>query len=195
MSRFIVAVAAAFLMFAPAANAFTIGEDGLHKEEWFSETFKDVAEDIETASAAGKRLAIVVEQRGCIYCRKMHEELLSDPEVADYIKANFMVVQYNMFGDVEVTDLDGEELTEKTAARKWGYVFTPTIVFLPELAPEGVTVAEAAVATMPGAFGKWTFLNMFRWVREKGYEGEEHFQKYHARRINELREAGRLDAQ
>lgn len=195
MSRFIVAVVAAFLMFAPAANAFTIGEDGLHKEEWFSETFKDVAEDIETASAAGKRLAIVVEQRGCIYCRKMHEELLSDPEVADYIKANFMVVQYNMFGDVEVTDLDGEELTEKTAARKWGYVFTPTIVFLPELAPEGVTVAEAAVATMPGAFGKWTFLNMFRWVREKGYEGEEHFQKYHARRINELREAGRLDAQ
>ena len=189
MIRFIVAVAAAFLMFAPAANAFTIGEDGLHKEEWFSETFKDVAEDIETASAAGKRLAIVVEQRGCIYCRKMHEELLSDPEVADYIKANFMVVQYNMFGDVEVTDLDGEELTEKTAARKWGYVFTPTIVFLPELAPEGVTVAEAAVATMPGAFGKWTFLNMFRWVREKGYEGEEHFQKYHARRINELREA------
>lgn len=195
MIRFIVAVAAAFLMFAPAANAFTVGEDGLHKEEWFSETFKDVAEDIETASAAGKRLAIVVEQRGCIYCRKMHEELLSDPEVADYIKANFMVVQYNMFGDVEVTDLDGEELTEKTAARKWGYVFTPTIVFLPELAPEGVTVAEAAVATMPGAFGKWTFLNMFRWVREKGYEGEEHFQKYHARRINELREAGRLDAQ
>ncbi|MBZ0162537.1 MAG: thioredoxin family protein [Notoacmeibacter sp.] len=195
MIRFTVVVAAAFLIFAPAANAFTIGEDGLHKQEWFSETFKDVAEDIETASAAGKRLAIVVEQRGCIYCRKMHEELLTDPEVADYIKANFMVVQYNMFGDVEVTDLDGEELTEKTATRKWGFVFTPTIVFLPEEAPEGVTVAEAAVAIMPGAFGKWTFLDMFRWVREKGYEGEEHFQKYHARRINERRAAGQPDAQ
>lgn len=195
MIRFTVVVAAAFLIFAPAANAFTIGEDGLHKQEWFSETFKDVAEDIETASAAGKRLAIVVEQRGCIYCRKMHEELLTDPEVADYIKANFMVVQYNMFGDVEVTDLDGEELTEKTATRKWGFVFTPTIVFLPEEAPEGVTVAEAAVAIMPGAFGKWTFLDMFHWVREKGYEGEEHFQKYHARRINERRAAGQPDAQ
>ena len=47
-------------------------------------------------------------------------------------------------------------------------------------------------AVMPGAFGKWTFLNMFKWVREKGYEGEEHFQKYHARIINELREQGRL---
>jgi hypothetical protein len=59
--------------------------------------------------------------------------------------------------------------------------------------PEGKTAAEAAVATMPGAFGKRTFLNMFKWVDEKGYEGEEHFQKYHARIINELRAEGRLE--
>jgi thioredoxin-related protein len=183
------------LFAAVPLQAATIGEDGLHKQEWFALTFKDVAEDIEAAAEEGKRLVIIFEQRGCIYCRKMHEELLTDPEIADYIKANFKVVQYNMFGDEEVTDLDGEVLTEKTAARKWGYVFTPTIVFLPEEAPEGMTAAQAAVSTMPGAFGKWTFLNMFRWVREKGYEGDEHFQKYHARIINEMRDAGRLDAE
>lgn len=180
--------------FVPSVAA-TVGDDGLHKEDWFAITFRDVAEDIEAAREQGKRLAIIYEQRGCIYCRAMHEEILADPEVADFIKANFMVVQYNMFGDEEVTDLDGETLTEKTAARKWGYVFTPTIVFLPEETPEGQTVSEAAVATMPGAFGKWTFLNMFRWVSEKGYEGDEHFQKYHARIINQLREEGRLDAE
>jgi thioredoxin-related protein len=172
-----------------------IGDDGLHKEDWFTITFRDIAEDIETARAEGKRLAIVFEQRGCIYCRKMHEELLTDPEVRDYIEANYMVVQYNMFGDEEVTDLDGEVLTEKTAARKWGYLFTPTIVFLPEEAPESAPVSEVAVATMPGAFGKWTFLNMFRWVQEKGYESDEHFQIYHARIIQELRAAGHLDAE
>ena len=185
----------AFCLPAPAGWAATMGEDGLHKQEWFSITFRDMKEDVAAAQEEGKRLAIIIEQRGCIYCRAMHEKILSDPEVSDFIKANFKVVQYNMFGDEEVTDLDGEVLTEKTAARKWGYVFTPTIVFLPEEAPEGVSTAEAAVATMPGAFGKWTFLNMFRWVHEKGYEGDEHFQKYHARIINELREAGRLDAE
>ena len=168
-----------------------VGDDGLHKEEWFSITFRDMAEDIAAAKDEGKRLAIIFEQRGCIYCAKMHEELLTDPEVRDFIEANFKVVQYNMFGDEEVTDLDGEVLTEKTAARKWGYVFTPTIVFLPEQAPEGKTVAEAAVATMPGAFGKWTFLHMFEWVAAKGYEGEEHFQKFHARKLDELRAAGK----
>ena len=30
---------------------------------------------------------MVFEQRGCIYCAKMHEDLLSDPEVSDFIKA------------------------------------------------------------------------------------------------------------
>jgi thioredoxin-related protein len=175
------------------ATATEIGEDGLHKETWFSVTFRDMEEDIAAAKEEGKRLAIVFEQRGCIYCANMHEKLLSDPEVRDFIEANFKVVQYNMFGDEEVTDLDGETLTEKTAARKWGVVFTPTIIFLPEEAPEGKTVADAAVATMPGAFGKWTFLHMFQWVSQKGYETDEHFQKFHARMLEEARAAGRQD--
>lgn len=187
-----IAAVAAPVLFAEAAE---VGEDGLHKEEWFTITFRDIAEDIEAAKADGKRLALTFEQRGCIYCREMHEKILSDPEVRDFIKANYHVVQYNMFGDEEVTDLDGEVLTEKTAARKWGYVFTPTIVFLPEEVPAGVSVRDAAVATMPGAFGKWTFLNMFRWVREKGYERDEHFQAYHARIIQQLRDEGRLDVE
>ena len=192
MKTFLLSVLAALFLAIQPSFAVEVGEDGLHKEDWFTITFRDMADDIAQAKAEDKRLAITYEQRGCIYCREMHEKLLADPEVRDYIRENFMVVQYNMFGDEEVTDLDGESLTEKTAARKWGYVFTPTIVFLPEDAPEGKTVPDVAVATMPGAFGKWTFLHMFQWVREKGYDGDEHFQKYHARKLDELRAAGKL---
>ncbi len=187
------AVFAIILAVAPV-RAAVIGDDGLHKQDWFAVTFRDIAEDIETATADGKRLVLVFEQRGCIYCRRMHEELLSDPEVADFIRANFTVVQYNLFGDEEVTDLDGESLTEKTAARKWGVVFTPTILFMPDSVTADRTAAQAAVAKMPGAFGKWTFRNMFRWVADKGYETDEHFQKYHARVIEDLRKSGRLAA-
>lgn len=185
MSR-ILAIAATLLVFSATSTiASEVGEDGLHKEPWFSVTFRDIAEDIATAKAEGKRLVIIFEQRGCIYCRQMHEKVLADPEVRDYVVKNFMVVQYNMFGDEEVTDLDGSKLTEKTAARKWGYIFTPTVVFLPETAPRGVTVKDAAVATMPGAFGKHTFLDLFHWVREKRYESGEPFQNYHVRMSKE----------
>ncbi|HWK88329.1 MAG TPA: thioredoxin family protein [Xanthobacteraceae bacterium] len=184
LRAFTIFASLALFMLTPG-NAAELGEDGLHKEPWFSVTFRDIAEDIKQASAEGKRLVLVFEQRGCIYCKEMHETVLSDPEVRDYIQKNFVVVQYNMFGDEEVTDLDGSKLTEKTAARKWGLIFTPTIVFLPETAPANKTVRDAAVATMPGAFRKGTFLDLFHWVREKGYESGEPFPNYHVRKSQE----------
>ncbi|MEZ5810347.1 MAG: thioredoxin family protein [Rhizobiaceae bacterium] len=175
------------------ASAVEIGDDGLHKQEWFSITFRDIAEDIEAASGSGKRLVLMFEQRGCIYCKEVHETVLTDPQVRDYIKANYMVVQYNLYGDEEVVDSDGEVLTEKTAARKWGILFTPTMMFMPEAASGGENAKNAAVAIMPGAFHKGTFLDMFTWVREKGYETDEGFQQYHARRIRERQEAGEVN--
>jgi len=172
------------------ALASEVGDDGLHKQAWFATTFRDIKEDMATAKAEGKRLVLIFEQRGCIYCRQVHEKVLTDPEVRDFIKDNYMVVQYNLYGDEEVTDLDGETLTEKTAARKWRVTFTPTIFFMPEETDGKKDVGASTVAVMPGAFRKGTFLDMFQWVDKKGYETEEGFQRYHARRIVERREAG-----
>ncbi|MDC1494606.1 thioredoxin, partial [Planktomarina temperata] len=50
---------------------------------------------------------------------------------------------------------------------------------------DDVTASQAAVANMPGAFGKHTTFNMLNWVVEHGYDGEESFQKYHARKFAE----------
>ena len=96
-----------------------------------------------------------------------------------------MVVQYNLYGDEEVVDLDGETLTEKDAASRWGVVFTPTIIFLEEDPEEGAGVKEATVQTLPGAFGKGTTMDMFTFIRDKVYETDEHFQRYHARMISQ----------
>ena len=185
MKRLMIWLAAAVLAL-PAAAA-ELGDDGLHKTAWMRDTFKSLPDDLAEANAEGKRLVVMVEQRGCIYCTKMHEEVFPRPEIADYITENFFVVQINLHGDLEVTDFDGEVLTEKQAARKWGLLFTPSILFLPEEVPEGQTAAQAAVALMPGAFGPGTTLDMFTWVNEKRYllEDGEDFQRYHARRIQE----------
>ncbi len=179
----------AFLLFfvlAPfAASGAELGDDGLYKAPWLQITFKDMAEDLAEASAQGKRLMILFEQRGCIYCKQLHEEVFPDPDVAAIIEEKFYIVQMNLFGDEEVTDFDGVSLPEKEMARRWGIVFTPTMMFMPDTLPESGTASEVAVATMPGSFGKWTTYNMLRWVAEKGYESGEHFQKYHARMLAE----------
>lgn len=171
-----------------------LGDDGLHKQPWMQDTFKDLREDLAEANAEGKRLVLFFEQRGCVYCTKMHEEVFVDPTVSDYIEENFFVVQLNLHGSTEVTDLDGEALPERDMARKWRVMFTPTIVFLPEEVPEGQSAMDAQIAVMPGAFGRGTTLDMFTWVNEKRYELEdgEDFQRYHARMIQE-RDNGRTD--
>ena len=173
------------LCLAIPVMAADLGDDGLHKAPWMRDTFKDLSEDLADATAEGKRLMILVEQRGCIYCRKMHEEVFVAPEVAKTIDDNFFVIQINMFGDVEVTDFDGTTLSEKDMVKRWGALFTPNIYFFPETVPEGLTAPQAAVANMPGAFSASTTLDLLNWVLEKGYAGDEPFQKYHARKIQE----------
>lgn len=175
---------AVVLSLALPTLAAELGDDGLHKTDWMRDTFKDLREDLAEANAEGKRLALMIEQRGCIYCTQMHEDIYPVAEIDQFIRDTYFVVQINMFGGIEVVDFDGETLTEKDAVKKWGVFFTPTVMFFPEEVADGLNAAQASVVQMPGAFGKSTTLNMYRWVAEKGYEGEESFQKYHARVFN-----------
>lgn len=177
---------AALLLATPVAAE--LGDDGLHKAPWMRETFKDLREDMAEAEAEGKRLMILIEQRGCIYCVKMHTDVFPLPEIEQAINDNFFVVQINMFGDVEVVDFDGTALPEKKMVQRWNALFTPTMMFFPASVadvPEDATAASAAVAVMPGAFGKWTTLNLLTWVAEGGYLTDEPFQRYHARKFAE----------
>jgi thioredoxin-related protein len=171
-----------------------IGDDGLHKEPWMRDTFKDMREDLGEAQSEGKRLVLFFEQRGCVYCTKMHTEVFPREDVSSYIEDNYFVVQLNLHGDTDVTDFDGEILSEKDMARKWGILFTPTIMFIDETVAEDVPASRATVAVMPGAFAAGTTLDMFTWVVEKRYtlDGDEDFQRYHARRIQE-RNNGKTD--
>ena len=175
------------LMLAFGVHAAELCDDGLHKTPWLRDKFKHLREDLEEAQAEGKRLLIMVEQRGCIYCTKMHESVYPDPRITKMIEDNYFVVQINLHGDTEVVDFDGEVLSEKNAARKWGVLFTPTNMFVAEDVAEDATAQQATVAIMPGAFAAGTTLDMFTWVAEKRYEdqSEEDFQRYHARMIQE----------
>lgn len=168
-----------------------LGDDGLHKQNWMRDTFKDLREDLGEANMEGKRLVLMFEQRGCIYCSKMHKDVYSRDNVSNYIDENFFVVQLNLHGDLEVTDFDGEVLSEKAMARKWNILFTPTVLYLPQEVDDSLTAPEASVSFMPGAWSAGTTFDMLTWVKEERYllDNGEDFQRYHARRINERRAA------
>jgi len=179
-------IAAIAVMLTLPVWAANLGDDGLHKAAWMRDTFKDLGEDLEEATAEGKRMLVIIEQRGCIYCTKMHEQIFPIPEIDALLNDQYFVVQINMFGDTEVTDFDGDVLSEKALVSKWGMLFTPTMVFFPEASDGTQSGAQLAVAQIPGAFGRWTTQNLLTWVLEKGYDSDEPFQKYHARKFIEL---------
>jgi thioredoxin-related protein len=148
-----------------------MGDDGLYKQPWFFESFLELPEDLQQTSRDGKRLAILWEQRGCPYCHALHKNNFSDAAVTDYIRANFNVIQLNLWGSREVIDFDGEKLNEKTFARKYRINFTPTLQFFPETVGEmaGKQGEAREVARLPGYFRNFHFVAMFEFVREKLY--------------------------
>ncbi len=156
-----------------------VNDSGLHVQPWFRDTFLDLGEDIAEAKAEGKQLAIIWEQKGCPYCREMHDVNLRIPEVVDYIKEHFFVVQLNLWGDRDVTDVDGEQTTEKKLGRKYRVQFTPTIHFFPANAEAGkVSGRDLEVWRLLGYWKPFHFKHTFQYVHEKGYDTEPNFQRW-----------------
>ncbi|MDV7142929.1 thioredoxin family protein [Tropicimonas sp. TH_r6] len=167
--RILAAVAALFLAVAPGYAE--VGADGLHDAPWIRETSMDLAADLAAANAEGKRLMLIFEQRGCLYCTRMHEKVFSRPKIARYLNENYYVVQINFKGDKPVTDFDGDRRSERQISRKWGILLTPTILFVDTQVPAGGTLSQGVVAVIPGAVSAKQTLDMLEWVRREGYKG------------------------
>jgi thioredoxin-related protein len=156
-----------------AASAQAIlTEDGIYRQPWFLETFLELADDLDGASRQGKRFAVIWELKGCPFCTKTHLVNFATPEIADFIRQRFEILQLNIIGAREVTDFDGEKLPEKQMARKYGVRFTPTFQFFPERI-DGLSTRQPRdreVARHQGYLEPHDFLAMFRFVAERTYE-------------------------
>ena len=147
-------------------------DDGFYREPWFLESFLELADDLAAATANKKRLALMWELRGCPYCRDTHLINFAKPEIASYIRERFEILQLNIIGSREVTDFDGEKLTEKRFAQKYAVRGVPVFQFFPD------TIAglaqkpprEREVARGHGYIEPQPFLDMFRFVADRAYE-------------------------
>ncbi len=71
-----------------------------------------------------------------------------------------------------MTDFDGEKLSEKRLAEKYGIRFTPTFQFFPDRAAGSVAhkPREREVARAQGYLEPKHFIAMFKFVTERAYE-------------------------
>ena len=119
----------------PTADVLEPGmvNPGYHdKPDWFKNSFLDLRDDVAEAKMAGKRVMLYYYQDGCPYCKKLLETNFSLREIETKTQSGFDVIAMNIWGDREVTDLQGQTVTEKEFASQMKVMFTPTLVFLNE---------------------------------------------------------------
>ena len=174
---------------AGGADGLELGDDGLHKQPWFMDSFLELSDDLQTAADSGRGLMVLWEQRGCPYCRELHAVNFARPEISDYIQEHFDVVQLDMFGSREVLDFDGEALEERALAGKWFVNFTPTtqLFHRDNAGATGLSAAESF--RMPGYLKPFHYLSSLEFVAEGHYETQR-FQRYLQDKFAILREQG-----
>ena len=166
---------AAAVAAGPGARAEPVmTEDGYYREPWFIESFLDLSEDLAAAHVHGRHFAVIWELRGCPYCRETHMVNFARPDIAEFVRSKFDILQLNVLGSRKVTDFDGEELTEKQLAAKYAVRFTPTIQFFEGTADllKARAAPQREVIRIPGYLRPDDFLDVFRYVAQKGDSGK-----------------------
>lgn len=172
-----------------AGRAAELGEDGMHKQPWFTDSFLELGDDLATAAEQGRHLMILFEQNGCPYCRELHQVNFARPEIVEMIKANYDVIQLDMFGSREVLDFDGQALEEKALAEKWGVNFTPTTVIFHKGNVGAKDRAAAETFRLPGYLKPFHYLSSLEYVESGAFESEN-FQRFLQGKFEALRAKG-----
>lgn len=130
----------------PAAMGNFYGSVDTEYPAWFKNSFLDLREDLAEANKVHHRVLLLFTQANCPYCHLLVERNLSQRDIEQTLKTRFDVVHLDLWGDREVTGLDGKTDTEKNFAASLKVQFTPTLLFLDE---SGQTVLRLNGYTPP----------------------------------------------
>src|SRR5919197_1087559 len=132
---------------------------GQEPPAWFVESFLDLRDDAAEAAKDGKRVMLYFLQDGCPYCKRLVTVNFADPKIVEKTRRHFVPIALNIWGDREVTWIDGSRMPEKKFAALLKIQFTPTLLFLNEKgAPahriNGYLPPEEFYAALDGGIGR-----------------------------------------
>jgi thioredoxin-related protein len=105
-------------------------QEPLEHPEWFKQSFLDLPADLSEALAADKQgIMIYFGQRRCAYCKLLLEVNFGMDDIVTYTRRNFDVIPIDIWGIDEVTELQGQTLTEREFSVRENTNFTPSLIF------------------------------------------------------------------
>jgi len=144
---------------------------GQETPSWFSESLLHLPDEVAEAATAGKRVMLYFGQDGCPYCKRLMEVNFRQRATVERMQQRFVALALNVWGDREVTWIDGSAISEKQLAARLKVQFTPTLIFLDEkggiaLRLNGYYAPERFNAALDYASGRISRAE-FESVREK----------------------------
>lgn len=125
----VLCLASMLLIAGPAAAQRVASPHAIDIPRWFSNSLLDFKDEIPEAARAGKRVMVYFGQDGCPYCKALMKANFGPGPIADKTRKHFVSIAINIWGDAEVTWIDGSKTTEKALARSLNVQFTPTLLF------------------------------------------------------------------
>lgn len=142
--------------------------------EWFKLSFLDLRDDLEEATVEGKQGVIVYfSHKDCGYCEAMVEiNFGREVDIVQYTRKYFDVIPIDIWGNREVTDMDGNQLPEREYAVREKTNFTPAVIFYDAEGSEALRLV--------GYYPPYKFRAALEYVVDSHYK-KESFADYLAR--------------
>lgn len=146
----------------------------LHRQPFFASPPYDLR------SAKGKPTVVFFEQKDCLGCDELHQNILDRPETRAQLK-RLRAIQLDRWGDTPVLTPSGERLTARAWADRLNVAYVPTAVFF----DRGKEVMR--IEAMLKGFHVQSVMD---YVASGAYRREPSFQRFIQQRADRLREQG-----
>lgn len=106
-------------------------ERDIQYPDWFKNSFLDLREDLDEALSSNKTgLIVYFGQKNCAYCEALMQiNFGRETDIVEYTRRHFDVVAIDIWGDREVSDMQGTVMSEKLYAQREKANFTPSLIF------------------------------------------------------------------
>ncbi len=99
-------------------------------DAFFDETFGNYQEELEAAVDDGKKgVFIFYHMEECPFCHRMRSTIMTEPDVIELYKSNFMTIMHDIEGSNEIVDFDGTtDTAQNIAEKKYRVRATPVMI-------------------------------------------------------------------
>jgi len=118
------------------------------------------ADNLQDLSLEKQKILLLFEDSSCGLCDTFHDQVLSDPELAEVLQ-QFTIVRLDAGSEREITTPDGERMSAAAYADQLKLDFRPGLVFLEQ--GQEITRIDTLLIN-------WHYYILFRWVAEDAFK-------------------------